>query len=97
EDVPRIADLKTRPERFVRIRREAELDASQVLTVTEYLKPGPEEVAAMLPAGLGRLIMRRLEAGKSFPLLGRGIHVHSTGVFGFIVLRVLAGFKKFRR
>ncbi len=97
EDVPRVADLKTRPERFARIRQEAELGTSQVVAVTEYLKPGPEEIADMLPAGLGRLIMRRLKNGKSFPLLGRGVHVRSTGVFGFAILRVLAGFKKIRR
>jgi indolepyruvate ferredoxin oxidoreductase beta subunit len=42
-------------------------------------------------------MMRRLESGKSFPLLGRGIHVRSTGAFGYLILRSLAALKKIRR
>jgi len=39
EDIPRVADLKSRQERFDRIRDEVQLAPGQVLTVTEYMKP----------------------------------------------------------
>ena len=97
EDVARVADLKTRPKRFAEVAKEVQLEPGQILHVTEYLKPGAEEVAAMLPVGLGRWMMKRAERGGSFPFLGRGIHLRSTGVFGFCILRLIAGLKRMRR
>ena len=97
EDVPRVADLKIRRERFDRIKREAEIAPGQVLHVVEYLKPGAEEIAAMLPAPIGRAMMKRVARGGWFPFLGRGIHVRSTGVAGHLMLRLIASFKHLRR
>lgn len=97
EDIPRVADLKTRKERFERIRQEAQLQDGQLLKVTEYLKPGAEEIADMLPASIGRRIMCRIEAGKSLPLLGRGMHVATTGLRGHFIMRFLARMKSIRR
>jgi indolepyruvate ferredoxin oxidoreductase, beta subunit len=97
EDVPRVADLKTRPERFDRIRAESEMREGQVLTVVEYLKPGASEIADMLPLALGQRMQKRIDAGKGFPLLGRGIHLKSTAISGYAMLRALAAFKHIRR
>lgn len=97
EDVARVADLKTRPERFARIRAEAQMQPGQVLTVTEYLKPRAEEIADILPAGLGTRIMARVAAGKGLPFLGRGVHVRSNGVAGYWMLRLMAGLRRIRR
>ncbi len=97
EDVARVADLKTRPERFDRIRDEVQLQPGQVLTVTEYLKPRVEEIADILPAPLGRRIMARVARGKGLPLLGRGIYLRSNGVAGYWMLRAMAGLKRLRR
>ncbi|MBM3609496.1 MAG: indolepyruvate oxidoreductase subunit beta family protein, partial [Alphaproteobacteria bacterium] len=93
EDIPRVADLKTRPERFARIRAEAQIQDHQLLKVTEYLKPGAEEIADMLPVSIGQKIMRRVEAGKSLPFLGRGMHVSTTGLRGYFTMRFLARVK----
>ena len=97
EDVARVADLKTRHERFRRIRAESRMQPGQILRVTEYLKPRAEEVADVMPVGIGRRIMARAEAGKRFPLLGRGIHVRSNGALGYWMLRLVASLKRIRR
>jgi indolepyruvate ferredoxin oxidoreductase, beta subunit len=97
EDVPRVAELKIRPERFARIRRESEMTPGQTLHVIDYLKPGTDEIAAMLPKAWGERLMQRLARGKSLPLTGRGIHLKSTGIIGHMLLRGLAAFKHSRR
>jgi indolepyruvate ferredoxin oxidoreductase beta subunit len=97
EDIPRVADLKTRPERFAGIRRDAEMAPDQILVVEDFLKPGAEEVAAMLPAAWGRRIMARVAMGRAIPGLGFGLNVRSNGVFGYAILRLLARFKAGRR
>ncbi|MCL4767180.1 MAG: indolepyruvate oxidoreductase subunit beta family protein [Hyphomicrobiaceae bacterium] len=97
EDVPRVADLKSRPERFRRIRGEAAAQPGQVLHVTDYLKPGVEEIAAALPAAMGRRLTRWAEKGHSVPFLGRGIRLRSTTVSGRLLLRLLARLKHVRR
>ncbi len=97
EDIPRVADLKTRPDRFAGIRREAEMTPGQILVVEDFLKPGPEEIAAMLPVALGERMMRRVARGKSFPFLGTGLKIRSNGIVGHAVMRVLARFRNSRR
>ncbi|MEP0943207.1 MAG: indolepyruvate oxidoreductase subunit beta family protein [Rhizobiaceae bacterium] len=97
EDVARVADLKTRPERFVTIRKEVQLQPGQLMTVTEYLKPRAEEVADILPARIGRRIMTRVERGKGLPFLGRGVHLKSNGVMGYWMLRAMASLHLIRR
>jgi len=92
-----VAQLKTRASRFERIRADAEMKPGQILIVTEYLKPGAEELADMLPESLGRRLMRRVEAGKSLPFLGRGIHVATTSIAGNLMLRTLSAMRKIRR
>jgi indolepyruvate ferredoxin oxidoreductase beta subunit len=97
EDIPRVAELKLKPERFAGIRKDAEMAPGQILKVTEHLKPGAEEIAAMLPVKFGEKIMRRLAAGKSIPGIGRGIHLTTTSMSGHFVMRLLAKFKSIRR
>ena len=97
EDIPRVADLKTRRTRFQRIRREAEMRDDQLLHVVEYLKPGIEEIAAMLPFRIGDAVMRRAASGKTTWPLGIGVNISTTGVFGFWTMRGLAQFARVRR
>ena len=49
EDVVRVADLKTRSERISRIRKEVHARTSDLVEVVDYLKPGIEELCALLP------------------------------------------------
>jgi len=97
EDIPRVADFKTRPERFACIRREAEMSDGQILRVTEFVKPGIEEIAGMLPERLGLRLMARASSGRSLPFLGTGYRLSTTGITGHAAMRLLARAKRWRR
>ena len=97
EDVARVADLKTRPERFRKIADEVDLQSGQVLTVTEYLKPQAEEIAAILPVKCGQWVRRYVAKGGHVPFVGEGRHLKSTGLWGYWMLRSVAVLKRFRR
>jgi len=96
EDVIRVADLKTRRSRFERIREEVQAKPGEPVHVTEFLKPGLEELAAVMP----RFVARPLKwfarvtglAGK----LNVGMHVRTSGVGGFLLLRCLAALRPLR-
>ena len=97
EDIARVADLKTRPERFARIRDEVKLEDGQILRVTEYMKPRAEEIADILPVSIGKRIMARAKNGGRFPFLGKGRFIRSNGLFGYHLLRLTAALKHIRR
>jgi indolepyruvate ferredoxin oxidoreductase beta subunit len=97
EDIARVADLKTRPERFQRIRDEVRLQPGQLLNVTEYLKPRAEEIADVLPQRIGAALLARVQRGGWIPFLGKGRRISSNGVFGYWLLRATAQLKRLRR
>ena len=96
EDVIRVADLKTRRSRFERIREEVQAKPGEPVHVTEFLKPGVEELAAVMPrlvaAPLNWLARITGLAGK----LNVGLHVKTTSVGGFVLLRCLASLRPLR-
>jgi indolepyruvate ferredoxin oxidoreductase, beta subunit len=94
EDVIRVADLKSRASRFERVRGELGAKPHEPVHVTEFLKPGVEEIAAILPP-------RAAERFKSWAARrgfanGPGLHVRTTSVTGFLMLRLLAWLKPLR-
>src|SRR5690606_30437867 len=98
DDVYRIADLKTRGSRFDRVRREVAAAPDQLVDTTEYMHPRMEEVAGSLPAPLGRFIESRPALFRALDrLVNRGRRVHTTRLGGFLMLYLLAGFRRFRR
>src|SRR5260221_2513221 len=54
EDIIRVADLKTRASRFERVRKEVGAKSGEPVIVIDYLKPGVEEFASLLPSFLGK-------------------------------------------
>ena len=97
EDIARVADLKTRKSRFERIKEEVSLNAGQILTVTEYLKPRAEEIADMLPVSIGERVLNRTERGGWFPFVGHGIKIQSNGIWGYWMLRFVSSMRRVRR
>ena len=97
DDVIRVADLKTRSSRFGRIESEMKADG-KLMTLTDYLHPRAEEIASMLPAGLGARVeasprqMARLEK-----LFGKGRRIRTDSLRGFLMLYALGGLKFWRR
>ncbi|MBI2318273.1 MAG: indolepyruvate oxidoreductase subunit beta family protein [Betaproteobacteria bacterium] len=95
EDVIRVADLKTRRARLERVREEAMAAPEEPVVVTEFLKPGVEAIAAILPASLGRSLLRwATRSGKTFNF---GLRVKTSTVLGFLLLRAMAWLKPLRR
>ncbi len=98
EDTIRVADLKTRTSRFARVATEVDRRPEQVLRIREFLHPRLEEVADTLPAPLGRAVLnwKPLSAVVS-RLCARGRVVETTSISGFLLLRSVAGMRRWRR
>jgi indolepyruvate ferredoxin oxidoreductase beta subunit len=97
EDTIRVAELKTRPERFERVRDEVKLGQDQVLEIAEFMHPRVQEIAETLPAPLGRRLLRTPWA-KSFVgrFAAKGRVVRTSTVGGFLLLYALAALKPLR-
>ncbi len=95
EDVIRVAELKTRSSRFERVRSGVQAKDDQPVVITDYLKPGVEEIADILPPGLaGRLRAWEKSRGKSFSF---ALKLKTSTVAGFLSLRLLSLCKPRRR
>jgi indolepyruvate ferredoxin oxidoreductase beta subunit len=98
DDVIRVADLKTRGRRFDRIRAEMGVGEGQVLRLTEFLHPRAEEIAGLLPAGIGA----RVEADPRWMArfthwFDRSRRMRSDGLRAFLALYLLGGLRGWRR
>ena len=91
EDVIRVAQLKLREARLARVTQEARARDGDIVDVTEYLKPGPEEIFGLLPPRLGRWALARVRHDRAWPL-----KVTTTRLSGFLRLKVLAALKRWR-
>jgi indolepyruvate ferredoxin oxidoreductase beta subunit len=97
EDIARVADLKSRPERFDGVRAEAGIDAAPAIRVIEFFKPGFDEIADLLPAGLARRVRAYARRRGRNAVFADGIRVVSTSVLGTVQLRLFAAMKHLRR
>jgi indolepyruvate ferredoxin oxidoreductase beta subunit len=97
EDVIRVADLKSRRSRFERVRADVQAKPGEPVHIIEYLKPGVEEVAALLPSALSRRLVAWAQKRGLTHKLNIGLYVNSTSVTGFLMLRSLAWLRPLRR
>jgi indolepyruvate ferredoxin oxidoreductase beta subunit len=96
EDIIRVADLKTRASRFERVRKEVGAKSGEPVVVIDYLKPGVEEFASVLPHFLGkRLISWATKRGK-LDAYNVGMHIRTSGVFGYLLVRSLSWLRPWR-
>ncbi len=96
DDVIRVAQTKLRPERHARIRSEVGAMPHEPVRVREYLKPGLDEFAALLPAWIARPLTTAVERAGIRNRLNIGMTVNSTALWGHFVLRLLASLKPLR-
>jgi indolepyruvate ferredoxin oxidoreductase beta subunit len=96
EDIIRVADLKTRAARFARVRKEARANDDEPLLIIDYLKPGVEEIASLLPPGLGRRLTDWAEKNGKMTAYNFGMHIKTSSVAGFLLVRSLAWLKPWR-
>lgn len=98
DDVIRVADLKTRAPRLARIKGEMRVREGALMHLTEYFHPRAEEIAGLLPAGLGGRVqaspvwMARLDRW-----FGKGRRMRTDSLRAFVMLHVLGGMKGWRR
>ena len=96
EDVIRVAQLKTRPERFERVRAEVGAGSDQVVRVTDFLKPGIEEICSILPSFAARPLLRWAKKRGFMEKLTIGLRVKSSSISGFLRLWMLAKLRPLR-
>lgn len=98
DDVIRVADLKTRPERWARVRREVGAGADEVVGTEEFFHPRLPEILGLLPAGLARWVQSSPRvSGWLAPRLDKGRRIRAFSITGHVQLRVVAGLRRWRR
>lgn len=91
EDVIRVAQLKLRAARLARVRAEAKAARDDIVDVTEFLKPGPDEIFGLLPPSLGRWALTKVRHDRAWPM-----QVRTTRLSGYVRLRALASLRRWR-
>jgi len=98
EDAPRVADLKIRRSRFDRVHQDARVEPAQLLQIKEFLHPRVQEIADMVPAPLGRWLLRsNLMRRLTETIAGGGKIVETTSLRGYSQLYIVAGMRRLRR
>jgi indolepyruvate ferredoxin oxidoreductase beta subunit len=97
QDIVRVAQLKSRATRFARLRDEVRAKPDEPVRVTEFFKPGIEEVSALLPPSLGGALYRWAERRNLLHRLHLPMHVTTTNFNGFLRLWLLARLGRWRR
>ena len=96
EDVIRVAQAKIEPARLARIAAEMGVKPGEPFTVTEFLKPGIEEMCSILPPGLAKRILAAAERRGWLARLHWGMEVNSASVSGFLRFWLLAKLRRWR-
>lgn len=98
DDMIRVADAKTRRDRFVRIRAEMGVGEGRLLRLTEFTHPRAEEVVSLFPARLGRWVTARPRLmGWIDRRVNRGRRLRSDRLWPFLQLYLLGGMRGWRR
>ncbi len=97
EDVMRVAQVKTRRGRAMRIRHEVKASPKDLVEVREFVKPRVEEICGTLPAGLGRRLLASPRAHRTLARLTAGRRISTSTISGFALLRGIAALRRFRR
>ena len=96
EDIVRVADLKTRAARFERIRKEVGAKGGEPVVVIDYLKPGVEEFASVLPHFLGKRLVAWAERRGKLDAYNIGMHIKTSSLPGYLLVRSLAWLRPLR-
>jgi indolepyruvate ferredoxin oxidoreductase beta subunit len=96
EDIIRVADLKTRRTRFERVRKEVGAKTGEPVVVIDFLKPGVEEFASLLPHFLGKRLVAWAERRGKLDAYNVGMHIKTSSLFGWLLVRSLAWLRPLR-
>ncbi|MEP1470924.1 MAG: indolepyruvate oxidoreductase subunit beta family protein [Halieaceae bacterium] len=97
EDIPRVAQFKTRAARMDKVRDEVMAEPDQFFDVTEFFRPRVEEMCSLLPPRLGNYVLQSSSWRKFLNLFTGGKQLRTNTIGVFFSLRFLAGLRRFRR
>jgi indolepyruvate ferredoxin oxidoreductase beta subunit len=97
EDVVRVAEAKIDPARLIRITRELAVQPGQTVAVTEFLKPGIDELCSVLPPWLATAILKLAHRYRALGRLHLAMAVNSRSISGYLRFAMLAKLRRFRR
>ncbi len=97
EDVPRVAQLKLRESRMDDIREEVGADPANIMYVTEYFKPRPEEMCAIMPARIGAKVLASKAGYKLLSAFSGGKKLRTNTISIHLALKLLSALRRFRR
>jgi indolepyruvate ferredoxin oxidoreductase, beta subunit len=96
EDVIRVADLKSRKSRFEQIRLDYKAKPNEPIVVRDFLKPGVDEIAAIMPPSISTRILAWAHRNNR-TTFGEGVQLSTNSIWGLISMRFLANLKFLRR
>ncbi|MHA1109377.1 MAG: DUF6537 domain-containing protein [Alphaproteobacteria bacterium] len=96
QDVIRVAQLKISPDRHRRVLAEINAGDDDPVVVTEFFKPGIDELCAILPSFLARPILALTDGTRLRDRAYIGLHVKSTTINGFLRIWLLAKLRSWR-
>ncbi|MDB5598467.1 MAG: hypothetical protein JWN71_511 [Xanthobacteraceae bacterium] len=97
EDVIRVAEAKIAPARMRRIAQELRAKPDEPFLVTEFLKPGVEEMCDLLPPSLAKRVLAYAEKRGWRGTLYFGMEVTTTSLNGYLRFWALAKLRRWRR
>jgi indolepyruvate ferredoxin oxidoreductase beta subunit len=97
EDVVRVAQAKIRPERLARIRKEVGARDDEPVQVHDFLKPGVEEVCALLPGFIARPILALADRRGWQDKFNVGLRIKTMSISGYLLMWTLASLRGLRR
>ncbi len=98
DDVARVADLKIRASRQVRVRREVSAAPDSLVATTEYFHPRVEEVCDSLPKAWGEWIERRPALVSALRrVVDHGRRIRPNTISGYLLLATAASLGRGRR
>ncbi len=97
EDVIRVAQAKINPARLARIAEEMGAGEDRPLAITEFLKPGVDELCSMLPPWAARRILTLANRHAALRRIHWGMAIKTTSIFGYLRLHGLAKLRSYRR
>jgi len=96
EDVVKVAEAKIDPARLARIAGELGAQPGEPFTITDFLKPGIEELCSILPPSLARRLLALAERRGAIGRFHWGRAIDSTSVSGFLRFWLIARLRRWR-
>jgi len=96
EDVIRVAQIKSSASRMQNIRSEIKAPSGVPVKISEFLKPGIEELCSLLPRFVAAPLLRTCRKNGLIRRLNIGISLRTTTISGFLMLWLLSRVKFLR-